>query len=391
MTRFHLAAFAALAALLFSGCHQNSAYAPPLPGSSHPAYRITDLGAGTPDGMNNRGQVVGDFAAGVFPNSKGFPYFHGYLWNNGKRTGMPTLGGWYSEASTIDDAGRILGSASVRVQNHSGLPVNHVCLWDGVKLTDLEADPRFRGTQALRITKSDRIYAISPLQVSDFGRDLWFYPAGLRPGPRINKGKIGGPLIEVRAINDRGTVVGTWNTGNKRNKSVVLQAFIWHIGDKHWTSLGTLGGLASEPTALNDSDQVVGNSDLPGDPGSPHHSTHAFLWEHGKMHDLGVLPGGNFSNPYAINGAGQIVGYSNENQQRHQNNSNFRPVVWANGQIKDLSLLIPVGTRWTSLGGAASINDYGQIVGSGSLEGDHWIHGYLLTPVGYNSRQGETR
>lgn len=382
MTRFACTvAVAALTALLASGCHQNSASAPPLPGSSYPTYAITDIGVGSPGGLNDNGQVVGDFPAGVFPHSKGFPYFHGCLWNKGKRTEMPTLGGWYSKADAIDNAGRILGSASVRAQDHSGLPINHVCFWDGAKLTDLEADPRFRATQALHITKSGAIYAVSPPQSADFTRHLWFYPAGLRPGPRIDRGNIGGPLIEALAINDRGSVIGTWNTGKKRGKSAVKQAFIWHPGDKHWTSLGTLGGMTSDPTALNNLDQVIGQADLPGDPESPRFRAHAFFWECGKMHDLGVLPGGSISHPYAINSEGQVVGFSDT----AQGETDLRPVLWDHGQIKNLSGLIPSGTRWFSLSGAAAINDKGQIAGDGGIEGEHWAHGYLLTPIGYKA------
>jgi probable HAF family extracellular repeat protein len=36
----------------------------------------------------------------------------------------------------------------------------------------------------------------------------------------------------------------------------------------------------------------------------------AFLYEHGVMIDLGMLPGGNSSTASAINNRGQIAGYS---------------------------------------------------------------------------------
>lgn len=365
------------ATLLASGCHRDTALRP-LPGTTHFVYTITDIGVGLPSGLNNEGQVVGEFPAGVFPNTNGFPYFHGFLWNNGKRTEMRTFGGWYSKASEIRDSGQILGTASVREHAAGNLPVNHQCLWQSGRLIDLEADPRFRGTRALHITKFSAIYAASPPQGSGFNRDLWFYPTGLRPGPRIDQGKIGGPLIQVLAVNDKGTVIGTWNTGRKHNNFPVQQAFVWHIGDKHWTGLGTLGGPRSEPTALSNLDQVVGQADLPDDPATHRWRKHAFLWEHGRMHDLGVLPSGNYSRPSAINDSGQIVGFSNAANRQ----LDIRPVLWQQGQLEDLTRCVPAGTHWTSLDGAASINDYGQIVGDGGIEGDHRMHGYLLTPTG---------
>ena len=34
---------------------------------------LADLGAGIPSAINNHGQAIGHFRAGVFPNNKGFP------------------------------------------------------------------------------------------------------------------------------------------------------------------------------------------------------------------------------------------------------------------------------------------------------------------------------
>ena len=384
---------AALTALLASGCHQNSASAPPLPGSSSPAYAITDIGVGVPAGLNNNGQIVGEFPAGVFPNTKGFPYFHGFLWDNGKRTEMTTFGGWYSDAKMITDNGQILGTASVREHTAGNLPVNHQCLWQNNRLTDLEATPRFRGTQALHITKSGSVYAASPPLGPKKEVHLWFYPNGFGPGIRQDKGVIGGPEVTPTAINDSGMVAGNWDTGKRyaSGKMSVKQAFVWHIGQGKWTDLGTLGGRSSEVRALNNAGQIIGSIILPQSSAEPALRVHAFLWSKGQMNDLGTLPGGDYSVPTAINDKGQIVGHSNANQQQHQNNLDFHPVIWEQGQIKDLSQLIPAGTRWNFLGGAASINDHGQIVGDGGIKGDHWAHGYFLTPIGYKAAKGDTK
>src|SRR6266849_5364546 len=71
------------------------------------------------------------------------------------------------------------------------------------------------------------------------------------------------------------------------------------------TDLGTLGRRYrdSGASAINERGQVVGAS------GTASGKQHAFLWQNGKMTDLGTL-GGRGSHPRAINGRGQVVGDS---------------------------------------------------------------------------------
>jgi len=384
MRRIHLAlSLSFLATLSLTGCHQTQMQ--PLPGTAHPAYTITDLGVGMPLAINNQGQVVGHFPAGVFPNSKGFPYFHGCLWDKGKRIDMPTLGGWYSEARSINDSRQIIGTATVAGKGESDADVTHTCLWDGHKLTDLQADPRFHRTSAIHITKSGAVYAVSPPQPPKGQFHLWLYPSGFGPGVRRDVGVIGGPKIKPMFINDSGMVVGTWKTGEKHNTTDtvgVQRAFVWHRGDRKWTDLGTFGGRDSEPAGLNNFGQVIGDAMLTDDPVTHIWRDHAFLWEKGKMQDLGTLAGGHRSRPCAINSKGQIIGYSDIKG----NPLGSRPVLWEHGQIKNLTKLIPSGTQWVGLDGATGINDRGQIVGGGIVaydepkKGTYRSHAYLLTP-----------
>ena len=226
----------------------------PLPGSAHPTYAITDLGAGIPSAISNHSQVIGHFRAGVFPNSKGFPYFHGCLWDKGKRIEMPTLGDWYSEAVSINGHGQVLGTATAAGRGRPTTLVTHPCLWDGPTLTNLDADPRFHGTNALYITESGAVYAASPPQGPRKETHLWFYPAGFSPGIRHDVGVIGGPKIKPLFINDSGMVVGTWERGEKHNvtdRFGVRRAFAWRPGEKKWTDLGTFGGQRGAPAGLN--------------------------------------------------------------------------------------------------------------------------------------------
>jgi probable HAF family extracellular repeat protein len=132
------------------------------------------------------------------------------------------------------------------------------------------------------------------------------------------------------------------------------------------TDLGTLGGTYSRATSINDSGQVVGNSNIAGDPGNNIH--HAFLYSNGTMIDLGTM-GGTNSYANSINNLKQVVGVTD-----------WGATIWdiSVDTVYDLNILVNGATGWT-LENATDINDKGQIVGTGKLNGQEHI--FLLTPV----------
>jgi probable HAF family extracellular repeat protein len=92
------------------------------------------------------------------------------------------------------------------------------------------------------------------------------------------------------------------------------------------------------------------------------------------MTDLGTL-GGFCSSAYSINNQGQIVGLA-----CITGDTDDHAFIYQNGVMTDLNTLIPANSGW-DLQVAQSINDIGQIVGYGTLNGVP-VRGFRLDPTG---------
>jgi probable HAF family extracellular repeat protein len=88
------------------------------------------------------------------------------------------------------------------------------------------------------------------------------------------------------------------------------------------------------------------------------------------MNDLGTL-GGTFSDSAGINNHRHIVGTSTvAGGQQHA-------YLFSKGKMTDLNELIPASSGWTLIA-ATGINDAGEVVGNGTINGH--AHAFLLTP-----------
>jgi probable HAF family extracellular repeat protein len=126
----------------------------------------------------------------------------------------------------------------------------------------------------------------------------------------------------------------------------------WVIRD-----LGTLGGKESEAIAINNRGQVIGTSETGAEDGDGYPITHAFLWQKGKMIDLGTLPGRKHSVPTAINERGQVVGYSfPAYEPEDENPMRTHAFLWERGKMTDL------GTFGDAASWSVAINDRSQVV-----------------------------
>ncbi len=136
-----------------------------------------------------------------------------------------------------------------------------------------------------------------------------------------NLGSLGGGFSNPLAINNNGKVVGSSYLADNQT----YHAFLWQNGKM--TDLGkNLGGIHSLANSINDRGDVAGYwNDQAG------HS-HAFLWKKGKSVYLGNLGGGD-SNTTAINNLDQIVGTSNTVS------GNEHAYIWQNKHMTDIGTL----------------------------------------------------
>jgi probable HAF family extracellular repeat protein len=170
----------------------------------------------------------------------------------------------------------------------------------------------------------------------------------------------GDPYAFAYALNDAGVATGTYFTGG------MLRAFTWSAGGTP-TALPSLGGSTSEGNGINNGGDVVGDSFH-----AMSASEIAVLWPAaGGIVELGTF-GGATSSARDINNHGQIVGYALD-----ATGASRAFLSDASAVLVDLNSLLPAGSGWV-LRSANAINDAGQIVGEGELNGHR--RAFLLTP-----------
>ena len=299
--------------------------------------------------INDSGQVVGELRTG-FSTSP-----HAFI-TGPDGVGMTDLStilnGESSFATGISNFGQVVGVT------HAPHAQAFITGPTGVGITDLGIVGSFGSIYpATGINDSGQVVGNSYSLVSNSHQPFITGPNGVG---LTDIGTLGGRSI-VYAINNSGQVVGSSQTSNG------IYAFITDPNGVGMTDLGTLGGQISLANAINDSGQVVGSS---GSASSPYY-LHAFITgpDGLDMTDLGTLGGTSLSytnlasGALAINDLGEVVGTA------LTADGNFHSFLFSHGGMTDLNLLPSVVTAgWNNIV-VSDINNSGQIVGSGVHNG----------------------
>ncbi len=228
-------------------------YNTPMVWANGAGHALPGLGAvsrSAATGINSSGQIAGY----TYSNSEGrLSGMRAVRWDNGVAVNLGTLGGNYSEAYGINDAGQVFGIA------RDSKSETQAVVWNGNQISTVKG---LNGSSS-----STRLVAIN------------------------NNGQLAGSSYTP----------GAWGQQH---------ATMWD--GTRAIDLGTLGGTYSVGRGINSTGFVVGNSEIRDQSGS-----HAFVWDGHHMLDLNTLinseavdAGWVLGNANGINDQGSIIGFA---------------------------------------------------------------------------------
>lgn len=313
-----------------------------------PTYHLTDLGSlggayTFATDINDSGQVVGYGQNGEADE-------RGFIWQDGVIEEIGTIrGGRESRAYAVNNIGTVVGWSTTSGRGP------HAFTWTsqkGVRELPLGSE---------RISYANAINGQGVIAGSYMVDDLAQRAFAIVNGQFTDLGTLGGDYSEANDVNEHGAIAGTAADadGNARG-------FVW-TEEAGLRALSTLGGSFSSGQAINWHGMVAGIAETTN-------GYHAVIWDaNGNIIDLDAANGTESSQALDLNDSGRVVGQTFVE-------AGARAVMWTpEGKFIDLNLAVDESIDGWVLEGAVAINNHGQIVGYGTVNGE--IHSYLLTPV----------
>jgi probable HAF family extracellular repeat protein len=336
-------------------------------------YTVADLGTLGGDGangypgseafaINNSGQIVGwsytlndaNYAAVIWTNATSAPL------------ALATFNGEPGEADGINDLGQIVGPTfPVGTSNVNG------ALWPDFTRAPRKLDG-VGGAQAYAGWINRMGQAVGDAYDGGLGGAYHavFWPS-TSSAPVLLAPLSGFNLSDAYVINNAGEIVG--DSTHTPDPNTGFHATYWASSSSAAVDLGTLGYLGTQALAINDPGQIVGH-------GFSATEYQAVFWPNSTSAGITLAtPGSAQSEAYGINANGQIVGWAGNNFDTS------RAVIWPNSSSApiDLNTLIPPNSGWV-LEWADAINDSGEIVGVGSINGHE--RAFALLPTAWALR-----
>src|SRR5262249_18401596 len=271
------------------------------------------------------------------------------------------------------------GQAAGHMDQHPGSGDYIAVRYDGNTITRIGALPGHVGSLAYGINNAGAIVgesvAVPPATLTR--AFLYTNQSGI-----LDLGTLGGNRTSALGVNNQGVVVG-WAQFSGQTRfdywHIYGHAFLYEtslgIRDLNDLMLNSCFELV-KASAVNDRGQVVGYGERNG-------MLHAFrtepvptLTDRRIVTDLGTFPNGGISYALGVNSQGDAGGAAYLDASGA---GNYRAFVYTEQTgMRNLNNLIDCRLGWR-LREATGINDNGQIVGWGELNGQ--IHAFRLTPL----------
>ena len=303
------------------------------------SYSIIDLGtlggfSSVALDINELGHVVG--GADLSNGDR-----HAFFWADGAMTDLGTLGHPNSEAEGINELDQVVG-----ISTNTG-SIADAFIWQNGQMTEI--GPNQISKSAYKINDAGQVVGVHITQ-GDQHPFIW------QSGVLTDLHPPGSDYGDAWDINESGVAVGA-------------SAIVSPPGPYRWengvlTALGNLGIANGSAQAINDAGQIVGWSMVPNNP-----NPHAFFWKNSVMENIGQLGQCDWSDSDDVNNQGEIIGMCI--RDGYHAGFYYEPAAgfW---MLEDL---LPPQAGWTELNSKA-INDQGQIVGAGTINGRR--HAFLM-------------